>query len=55
MGDATPQVLIPQLVELVKTGVLPLKRLTKHYRLEQLDQAAHDMHSGVTVKPVIVY
>lgn len=55
MGDATPQVLIPQLVELVKTGVLPLKRLTKHYRLDQLDQAAHDMHAGVTVKPVVVY
>ncbi|MEO8464726.1 MAG: NAD(P)-dependent alcohol dehydrogenase [Gammaproteobacteria bacterium] len=55
MGDATPQVLIPQLAELVMQGQLPLNRLTKHYRLDQLDQAAHDMHTGVTVKPVIVH
>ncbi len=55
MGDATPQVLIPQLAELVMAGQLPLQRLTKHYRLDQLDQAAHDMHAGVTVKPVIVH
>jgi aryl-alcohol dehydrogenase len=55
MGDATPQILIPQLVQLVKSGQLPLQRLTKLYRLDQLDQAAHDMHSGITVKPVIVH
>lgn len=55
MGDATPQVLIPQLAKLVKSGQLPLHRLTKHYRLDQLDQAAHDMHAGITVKPVIVH
>lgn len=55
MGDATPQVLIPQLAELVMTGQLPLHRLAKHYRLDQLDQAAHDMHAGITVKPVIVH
>ena len=36
-------------------GRLPLQRLTKHYRLDQLDQAAHDMHAGITVKPVIVH
>ena len=55
MGDATPQVLIPQLAELVMQGQLPLQRLTKQYRLDQLDQAAHDMHAGITVKPVIVH
>jgi aryl-alcohol dehydrogenase len=55
MGDATPQVLIPQLADLVMQGRLPLQRLIKRYRLDQLDQAAHDMHTGVTVKPVIVH
>jgi aryl-alcohol dehydrogenase len=55
MGDATPRVLIPQLADLVMEGLLPLERLTKQYRLDQLDQAAHDMHAGVTVKPVIVH
>jgi aryl-alcohol dehydrogenase len=55
MGDATPQVLIPELADLVMQGQLPLHRLIKRYRLDQLDQAAHDMHSGITVKPVIVH
>lgn len=55
MGDADPKVLIPQLVELVKSGQLPLGRLIKHYRLEDLDAAAGDMHHGVTVKPVILH
>ena len=55
MGDATPQVLIPQLAELVMQGQLPIQRLIRRYRLDQLDQAAHDMHAGVTVKPVIVH
>lgn len=25
----------------------------RHYRLDELDQAAADMHHGVTVKPVV--
>jgi aryl-alcohol dehydrogenase len=55
MGDADPQALIPRLVELVMDGRLPLNRLTKHYELDRLDQAAADMHQGVVVKPVIVH
>lgn len=55
MGDADPKVLIPELVELVKAGKLPLDRLITRYKLDQLDQAAGDMHQGVTVKPVIVH
>jgi len=55
MGDADPKVLIPELAALVKSGKLPLGRLIKHYKLEELDQAAGDMHQGVTVKPVILH
>ncbi|NLT67417.1 MAG: hypothetical protein GXX84_12510 [Acidobacteria bacterium] len=55
MGDATPQVLIPELAELVKSRQLPLHRLIKRYRIKDLNQAMHDMQSGVTLKPVIVY
>lgn len=54
MGDADPQVLVPQLVGLHAEGKLPLERLQRRYALEDAQQAAHDMHTGVTVKPVIV-
>lgn len=55
MGDADPKKLIPQLVELAGSGQLPLGRLIKHYKLDELDQAAADMHHGVTIKPVILH
>jgi aryl-alcohol dehydrogenase len=55
MGDADPKALIPQLVELVAAGRLPLGRLIKQYKLAELDEAFTDMHHGTTVKPVIVH
>ena len=55
MGDTDPRVLIPQLVALHAEGKLPLERLEKTYTLDEIGQAAEDMHHGVTVKPVILY
>ncbi|WP_277213039.1 NAD(P)-dependent alcohol dehydrogenase [Isoptericola croceus] len=55
MGDADPKVLIPQLVDLVVGGRLPLDRLVGQYKLSELDDAFADMHHGTTVKPVIIH
>ncbi|RFA09098.1 alcohol dehydrogenase [Subtercola boreus] len=55
MGDSWPQELIPRLVQLHTDGKLPLEKLIKNYSLDDIEQAAHDMHSGATVKPVIVF
>ncbi|GAB3170945.1 NAD(P)-dependent alcohol dehydrogenase [Myceligenerans halotolerans] len=55
MGDADPKVLIPQLVDLVAAGKLPLGRLIKQYKLSELDAAFTDMYQGTAVKPVIVH
>jgi aryl-alcohol dehydrogenase len=55
MGDTDPRELIPQLVALHAAGTLPLERLEKRYSLDEIGQAADDMHRGVTVKPVIVF
>jgi aryl-alcohol dehydrogenase len=54
LGDGEPETLLPQLVSLHKQGRLPLARLIRHYRLDELDQAAADMHAGHTVKPVVL-
>jgi aryl-alcohol dehydrogenase len=53
LGDGEPRTLLPQLVELHRQGRLPLERLIRHYTLDQLEQAARDMHEGRTIKPVI--
>lgn len=55
MGDTDPRALIPQLVAMHSAGRLPLEKLEKRYTLEEINQAAADMHSGVTVKPVIIF
>lgn len=55
MGDTEPRALIPQLVSLHAEGKLPLEKLERTYSLDEIQQAAEDMHDGVTVKPVIVY
>ena len=55
MGDTDPRELIPQLVALHAAGKLPLERLEKTYSLDEIGQAADDMHHGVTVKPIILY
>lgn len=55
MGDTQPEELIPQLVALHAEGRLPLERLERRYSLEEIGQAADDMHRGATIKPVIIF
>lgn len=53
LGDGEPETLLPQLVALHGRGLLPLDKLVRHYALDELDEAAADMHHGRTVKPVV--
>lgn len=53
LGDGEPETLLPQLVRLHAEGRMPLERLVRHYRLDQLNEAAEDMRHGKTVKPVV--
>lgn len=52
-GDAETVAYVPTLVDLVRSGRFPLSKLTKFYGLDELNQAAADMHSGATIKPII--
>lgn len=52
-GDADPQSLIPLLARLHATGQLPLGKLITPYSFADIEQAAHDMHVGTTLKPVL--
>lgn len=52
-GDAQPRESIPQLIDLYRRGRFPFDRLLRVYPFEQIEQAAHDMLSGITVKPVL--
>jgi aryl-alcohol dehydrogenase len=52
-GDAAPQIFIPMLVEYHRQGRLPIDRLIRFYRFDEIAAAFHDMEHGDTIKPVL--
>lgn len=54
-GSSVPQEFIPRLVALWQQGKFPVDKLTKTYRLDQINEAFADSESGAVVKPVIVF
>ncbi|WP_227698281.1 NAD(P)-dependent alcohol dehydrogenase [Pseudomonas chlororaphis] len=53
-GDSVPDVFIPQLIELYRQGHFAFDRLIRFYPFAQINQAAHDSETGLTLKPVIL-
>ncbi|WP_410604769.1 SDR family oxidoreductase [Amycolatopsis sp. lyj-90] len=53
-GDLLPQLLIPQLVDLYVKGLLPVDRLVRTYRLDEINRAVSDARTGTTIKPVLL-
>lgn len=53
MGDATPQIFIPMLIDLYRQGRFPFDRLVKFYPFEAIAQAFHDSEAGTTIKPIL--
>lgn len=52
-GDSRPAEFIPRLVALYRGGRFPIDRLVTYYDLADINQAAADLQSGTTIKPVI--
>lgn len=52
-GDSTPDIFIPQLIDLYLQGRFPFDRLVKFYTLDQINQAAEDSERGDVIKPVL--
>lgn len=55
LGDSEPETFIPFLVDAHRRGELPLERIQRRYRFEDINEAAADAASGATVKPVLVF
>jgi aryl-alcohol dehydrogenase len=52
-GDSIPQLFVPQLIELYRSGDFPFDRLVRFYEFEDINQAVADTRSGATVKPIL--
>jgi aryl-alcohol dehydrogenase len=52
-GASQPQVFIPQLVDFIMDGRLPIERMITFYPLDEINRAAQDSSSGAAIKPVL--
>lgn len=52
-GDAVPQLFIPQLIEMYRSGQFPFDRLLSFYDFDDINQAVDDTRRGTAVKPVL--
>ena len=52
-GNSVPQILIPILVEMHRSGSFPLEKLVRFYEIDQINEAFADAASGKVIKPVI--
>ncbi|KAI1618149.1 aryl-alcohol dehydrogenase [Exophiala viscosa] len=54
-GDCYPQEFLPKLLGAQQSGKFPYDQLIKTYPAKDIEQAAHDIHSGKTVKAVLLW
>lgn len=54
-GQSVPKLFIPELIQYYKEGKFPFDKLIKKYEMDELDKAIHDMETGKTIKPVILF
>lgn len=54
MGRTVPQLAIPKLVDFYEKGQFEVKKLTKFYKHEDINQANADAKSGQAIKPILI-
>ena len=52
-GDSHPGELIPTLVEYLMQGRMPVERMITFYPLAEINRAAANSNTGLTIKPVL--
>jgi len=52
-GESLPKEFIPQLVDLIVAGKFPIQKMIKFYDFADINLAARESSSGITIKPVL--
>ena len=55
MGNSTPQVFSPYLIEMWRRCELPLDQIVRHYPLSEINTAFADAERGTVVEPIITF
>lgn len=53
-GDSEPKTFLPELIAHHRAGRLPIERFSRTYRLEQINEAIADAHSGKAIKAILL-
>ncbi|KAF1354267.1 NAD(P)-binding protein [Lizonia empirigonia] len=54
-GNAKPSKFVPQMIEWYRQGKFPIEKLAKFYPADDFEKALADMHSGSTIKPILLW
>ncbi|GAA5919696.1 hypothetical protein JCM1841_005237 [Sporobolomyces salmonicolor] len=54
-GASNPPEFLPLLIKLYNEGHFPVDKISKTFAMDKLDDACHAMHTGETIKPIIVF
>jgi Zn-dependent alcohol dehydrogenase len=54
-GESVPSRFVPQLMKWYHEGKFPLDKMVKTFKAEEWEQAIHEMHTGETIKPVLLW
>ena len=52
-GESNPDVFIPMLIDLHRSGRFPFDKLVKFYQFDQINEAIHDSEIGAVIKPIV--
>ncbi|KAJ9630169.1 hypothetical protein H2204_008674 [Knufia peltigerae] len=54
-GGVRPADYVPRMIQWYRHGDFPIDKLIKYYKVEEFEQAIHDMEEGTTVKPILLW
>lgn len=54
-GDIIPSEYIPKMIGWYREGKFPIGKLMKTFKADDFMEAIHEMHTGETIKPIIVW
>lgn len=54
-GDSIPSEFVPKMIEWYRAGKFPIDKFIKFMPAENFEEALHEMHTGMTIKPVLLW
>jgi len=54
-GDSVAEKFVPKMIKWYHEGKFPIDKFVKFFKVDDMENALHEMHSGETIKPVLLF